>query len=256
MSFFTKIRNIATGGLAKPLLKNMFGGDNDSSGNNGEAEGVLNENIQGAKNAAGELKALGVKEAGSAQELKDMLMQGMRQNQQNVQPMLDSANKQFDSARENQNSYLASIGYRPDTNNVFNKAGAELEGQRVSTLTGIQNQANQQQFNNLLNGLGMGRGLNSDIYGGQRQGILGGQQLIQGALNAKTAYLSNRDMAKAQEQANDSGNLLGLIGTLGGAFLGGPVGATAGNFLGGMFKGSKGNSSNFLQSARSMANAG
>ncbi|KAL0263779.1 UNVERIFIED_CONTAM: hypothetical protein PYX00_011077 [Menopon gallinae] len=195
-----KLWNVGTMGAGKEIYKGIFG--KKDNGADKEASNVLKENVQGAKDTANKLEDLGIKQAQDANKLREMLMEGLKQQKQNLQPMLDNINKGFNQAKDNQTAYLASIGYRPDTNNVFNKATAELEGQRNNTLTEIQNQANQQNFNNILQGLQLG----------------------------------NKYQAHMQNQANKNNALLGLLGTLGGALVGGPIGAGAGGFLSNIFK--------------------
>lgn len=96
---------------------------------------------------------------------------------------IDQANQDFNRQAESQNAYLANMGYTPDSNDVFNRANASLQSQRVNTLQNIRNQANQQMYNNRMQAFNFLNGLNNQQYQFGHSNLLGNQQLFQNGIN-------------------------------------------------------------------------
>ena len=117
------------------------------------------------------------------QDLYKRALDNLNSNKQDVSGQIDQANQDFNRQAESQNAYLANMGYTPDSNDVFNRANASLQSQRVNTLQNIRNQANQQMYNNRMQAFNFLNGLNNQQYQFGHSNLLGNQQLFQNGIN-------------------------------------------------------------------------
>lgn len=147
--------------------------------------------------------------------------------------------------------YHASPGYQFNVNEATRGAnnaaqaggmvGSPQEQQQLSqTISGIANQ----DYNNFLNqglglygqGLGVAGNINQMGYGASNELANSLGSLLQ--TEAQNAY-QGADYRNRQNQGG-FGNLLGLAGSIGGMFMGGPAGGMIGGSIGNMFGGGGG----------------
>lgn len=179
--------------------------------------------------------------AAQAQQFAQMMGLGEFQNatqQQQYQQLMGMAglanqnnNDQF-SQNMVMNNYLNALrGQQFQEQLGMSQANAGIRAQGLNELY----QAQQAPLNNLNALLGGMQVQNPNFQGYASQGNAGGVDYL-GAGQSQYQAAMNAFNAQQQARANSTSGLLGLVGTIGGAALGGPLGASAGGFMGGLLK--------------------
>ncbi|MGV3278276.1 hypothetical protein ACFX5K_01350 [Rickettsiales bacterium LUAb2] len=166
-------------------LLNMFNG-NGGIGNNLNNLNNLSNNLLGAMN-----------------EYQGGANSAYVQNQQN------QVNKSFDQAQSNQEAKLTNGGWNPN-DRAYNDANASLASARANSLSNVSQQAQQQAYNNYLQG--------ANMYGGLQQNLmntgLGVNNMWSNALNNSLGQNIAANNALAGMYSNQAGNNLSTLGGL------------------------------------------
>ena len=179
--------------------------------------------------------------------------------------ILARLNPQIDTDRQHAIALLAARGITPESNldayntelDQFNRQANDARTQ--ADLAGFK--VGQQYFDNALTARDLP--LNELIAILRGTPIQGPNALSPGQANLQPVDVSGiynnnyqQKLNAAQQDQSGLGSILGLAGTIGGAFLGGPAGAALGSRIGGLFGGSGGGFGGAATPATSVNNSG
>jgi len=118
--------------------------------------------------------------------------------------------------------------YDPSTMKALQDYGQQAASQEFANAYNRYNIDQQNVFNRLANIAGIGQGQVAQL---DQAGQVFAGNTSQNLLNMANAQAA-ADQARRSERSSMFGNLLGLAGTIGGAYLGGPAGASIGGSIG------------------------
>lgn len=139
------------------------------------------------------------------------ILGALANSKQDASATIDNINQSYDTASDKQNAQLAAMGYTPSSNSVYADNNASLEKSRANSIAQAQNQANQQNFNNTLSGVGQAGNMYQQGYGNYNNYLGNAYGMQQGVNNMYAANAQNRYNSGMQTAGSILGALAGFM---------------------------------------------